>query len=213
MAHFWDAWKMYNLQDFPRGIDWVLIPRQARAESLLLWLLGSAGEPSFFCLPAAGGGFLALLCPGGGGGTGHSRAWQISSTGMLPTSRAVWGSGQGTTSNGQRTARDSAVPKPLRALHCWGAQGRGLGTALAFTHREPAETMPAGNQGSVWDRILQVGTMLALAFVVAFGSSMDVAAIQQDCPNKLDYNQELLTVGEACRCAARKGTWHAWWCS
>ncbi|KAA6425635.1 MAG: Sulfate Permease Family [Trebouxia sp. A1-2] len=41
----------------------------------------------------------------------------------------------------------------------------------------------------------QIPTALALFFVVAFGSSLDVAAIQQDSPEPLDYNRELVTVG------------------
>ena len=41
----------------------------------------------------------------------------------------------------------------------------------------------------------QIPTALALFFVVAFGSSLDVAAIQQDSPEPLDYNSELVTVG------------------
>jgi hypothetical protein len=43
---------------------------------------------------------------------------------------------------------------------------------------------------------LQVPQLVALFFVVAFGSSLDVAAIQQDMPEPLDYNSELVTVGE-----------------
>lgn len=42
----------------------------------------------------------------------------------------------------------------------------------------------------------QIPTALALFFVVAFGSSLDVAAIQQDSPEPLDYNSELVTVGK-----------------
>lgn len=42
----------------------------------------------------------------------------------------------------------------------------------------------------------QAGKILALYFVVAFGSSMDVAAIQADVAMPLDYNKELVTVGE-----------------
>lgn len=42
----------------------------------------------------------------------------------------------------------------------------------------------------------QLPTALALFFIVAFGSSLDVAAVQQDSPDPLDYNQELVTVGE-----------------
>ena len=38
--------------------------------------------------------------------------------------------------------------------------------------------------------------MFALFFVVAFGSSLDVAAIQADSPDPLDYNSELRTVGK-----------------
>jgi SulP family sulfate permease len=36
---------------------------------------------------------------------------------------------------------------------------------------------------------------LALYFIVAFGSSMDIAAIQADSPRDLNYNSELVTVG------------------
>ncbi|KDD74914.1 hypothetical protein H632_c991p0, partial [Helicosporidium sp. ATCC 50920] len=41
----------------------------------------------------------------------------------------------------------------------------------------------------------QAGKIFALYFVVAFGSSMDVAAIQAESPTPLDYNSELVTVG------------------
>ncbi len=41
----------------------------------------------------------------------------------------------------------------------------------------------------------QIPKLLALFFVVAFGSSLDVAAIQAGVPNTLDYNHELKTVG------------------
>jgi hypothetical protein len=43
----------------------------------------------------------------------------------------------------------------------------------------------------------QAGMLVALYFVVAFGSSLDVAAIQADMPRELDYDRELVTVGEA----------------
>ncbi|KAL4859503.1 putative vacuolar membrane protein [Chlorella vulgaris] len=36
--------------------------------------------------------------------------------------------------------------------------------------------------------------MLGLALVVIFGSAMDIAAIQQDTPQKIDFNRELITV-------------------
>jgi len=50
--------------------------------------------------------------------------------------------------------------------------------------------------GVLWSAMpRQLPTVLALAFVVAFGSSLDVAAIQQDNPEELDYNKELVTVG------------------
>eukprot|EP01025_Chloroclados_australasicus_P038986 TRINITY_DN4023_c0_g1_i5.p1 TRINITY_DN4023_c0_g1~~TRINITY_DN4023_c0_g1_i5.p1 ORF type:complete len:784 (+),score=96.96 TRINITY_DN4023_c0_g1_i5:30-2354(+) len=41
----------------------------------------------------------------------------------------------------------------------------------------------------------QIPTVLALFLVVAFGSSMDVAAIQSDYPKELDFDRELVTVG------------------
>ncbi|KAK9811232.1 hypothetical protein WJX72_000395 [[Myrmecia] bisecta] len=47
---------------------------------------------------------------------------------------------------------------------------------------------------AVWP---QLPKLLALFFVVAFGSSLDVAAIQADMPDPLDYNHELKTVGLA----------------
>ncbi len=38
--------------------------------------------------------------------------------------------------------------------------------------------------------------IIALFFVAAFGSSLDVAAIQAESPEPLDFNHELQTVGE-----------------
>ena len=43
----------------------------------------------------------------------------------------------------------------------------------------------------------QFPKVIGLFVVVAFGSSLDVAAIQADSPEPLDYNHELKTVGEA----------------
>lgn len=40
----------------------------------------------------------------------------------------------------------------------------------------------------------QIGKLVGLYFVVAFGSSMDIAAIQSDAPD-VNYNSELVTVG------------------
>ena len=54
--------------------------------------------------------------------------------------------------------------------------------------------------GIYWSVIpRQLPTALALFFVVAFGSSLDVAAIQQDSPEPLDYNKELVTVGKTAK--------------
>ncbi len=41
--------------------------------------------------------------------------------------------------------------------------------------------------------------VVALFFVAAFGSSLDVAAIQAELPEPLDFNHELQTVG-VCSC-------------
>ena len=58
-------------------------------------------------------------------------------------------------------------------------------------------------KGILWSALpRQLPTVLALAFVVAFGSSLDVAAIQQGSPDELDYNRELVTVGAQCFVAA-----------
>jgi sulfate permease, SulP family len=46
-----------------------------------------------------------------------------------------------------------------------------------------------------WEAVpRQAGKLVGLYFVVAFGSSMDIAAIQSDAPD-VDYNSELVTVG------------------
>lgn len=42
----------------------------------------------------------------------------------------------------------------------------------------------------------QAPKAIALFLVVAFGSCLDVAAIQADTPGQLDFNHELQTVGE-----------------
>lgn len=58
-------------------------------------------------------------------------------------------------------------------------------------------SMFAGSDGGgvLWGAMpRQLPTVAALAFVVAFGSSLDVAAIQQDNSEELDYNKELVTV-------------------
>ena len=41
----------------------------------------------------------------------------------------------------------------------------------------------------------QLPKLIALFFVVTFGSSLDISAIQADLPIPLDYNRELQTVG------------------
>ncbi|KAG2785658.1 hypothetical protein PC129_g8487 [Phytophthora cactorum] len=41
----------------------------------------------------------------------------------------------------------------------------------------------------------QFGTWIGMVFIVAFGSCLDIAAIELDMDKKLDFNQELNTVG------------------
>ena len=43
--------------------------------------------------------------------------------------------------------------------------------------------------------VRQLPKLIALFFVVTFGSSLDISAIQADLPTPLDYNRELQTVG------------------
>ena len=51
--------------------------------------------------------------------------------------------------------------------------------------------------GVMWSTMpRQIPQLIGLFAVVAFGSSLDVAAIQQDSPTQLDFNAELMTVGE-----------------
>lgn len=54
-------------------------------------------------------------------------------------------------------------------------------------------------EGVQWSAMpRQIPSLIALFMVVTFGSALDVAAIQQDTPFPLDFNQELVTVGERC---------------
>ena len=46
----------------------------------------------------------------------------------------------------------------------------------------------------------QVGKLVTLFFVVSFGSSLDISAIQADLPVPIDYNAELQTVGANVAC-------------
>ena len=56
-------------------------------------------------------------------------------------------------------------------------------------------------EGVQWSAMpRQIPSLIALFMVVTFGSALDVAAIQQDTPFPLDFNQELVTVGEQCVC-------------
>ncbi len=43
--------------------------------------------------------------------------------------------------------------------------------------------------------------IIALFFICAFGSSLDVAAIQGESPEPLDFNHELQTVGAPGPCS------------
>ena len=42
----------------------------------------------------------------------------------------------------------------------------------------------------------QLPKLLPLFFAVAFGSSLDISAIQTESPEPLDYNKQLSTIGE-----------------
>lgn len=54
-------------------------------------------------------------------------------------------------------------------------------------------------EGVQWSAMpRQIPSLIALFLVVTFGSALDVAAIQQDTPYPLDFNQELVTVGAYC---------------
>lgn len=51
--------------------------------------------------------------------------------------------------------------------------------------------------------------VVALFFVAAFGSSLDVAAIQAESPEPLDFNHELQTVGVCFLCITIKVNSHS----
>ena len=42
----------------------------------------------------------------------------------------------------------------------------------------------------------QLPKLVPLFFAVAFGSSLDISAIQTESPEPLDYNRQLSTIGE-----------------
>ena len=48
--------------------------------------------------------------------------------------------------------------------------------------------------------VRQTPKLIALFFVVTFGSSLDISAIQADLPMPIDYNRELQTVGALLGC-------------
>ncbi len=56
----------------------------------------------------------------------------------------------------------------------------------------------------------QAGKLFTLFFVVSFGSSLDISAIQADLPMPIDYNAELQTVGATLVCtpSVRVGSHH-----
>lgn len=56
---------------------------------------------------------------------------------------------------------------------------------------------------AMWE---QVPKIITLFFVQAFGATLDVAAIQADYPEPVDYNEELITVGLANLVAGAAGT-------
>lgn len=60
--------------------------------------------------------------------------------------------------------------------------------------------------GIAWPIVLHASqSTIPLALVVAFGSSMDIAAIQADVPEELQYDKELITVGTSNLTAAVLG--------
>ena len=46
----------------------------------------------------------------------------------------------------------------------------------------------------------QLPKLVPLFFAVAFGSSLDISAIQTESPEPLDYNRQLSTIGDASCC-------------
>ena len=54
----------------------------------------------------------------------------------------------------------------------------------------------------------QLPKLVPLFFAVAFGSSLDISAIQTESPEPLDYNRQLSTIGDA-SCRKLRGAVHA----
>lgn len=46
----------------------------------------------------------------------------------------------------------------------------------------------------------QLPKLVPLFFAVAFGSSLDISAIQTESPEPLDYNRQLSTIGDTSSC-------------
>ena len=53
---------------------------------------------------------------------------------------------------------------------------------------------------SIHAMLQQLPKLVPLFFAVAFGSSLDISAIQTEAPEPLDYNRQLSTIGDAILC-------------
>ena len=103
------------------------------------------------------------------------RAWSLYNIHDFPPSNILWGAMPSQVGNGLASLSDGTAP---------GTYSSSTGTRrMLNASGAPSAMRP------------QAGKLLALFFVVAFGSSMDIAAIQADSPRDLDYNSELVTVG------------------
>ena len=78
----------------------------------------------------------------------------------------------------------------IHACSFQGSEGPGLSLRLFNIHlSDPLGSVDWGAASQ------QASKLVTLFFVVSFGSSLDISAIQADLPVPIDYNAELQTVG------------------
>lgn len=156
-------------------------------------------HPQSLHLPAPPDPPLPAACAQPGDGEWKFwRAWELYGIRDWPPSNILWSA---LPSQARPTPRLRALRRyhPCLVPHpalTWLAAGRCPGAGSH--HRSACQRRPA--------RLLtapclrgpphpQLPKLAALFFIVAFGSSMDIAAIQADSAQDLDYNSELVTVG------------------
>eukprot|EP00887_Chlorella_sp_A99_P004621 scaffold4.g4621.t1 len=168
--------------------------------------------------------FVGYFCIAGGVGLGvgvelsRLPAWaQLAATpGRLAKLAATGGACLVMKAVTARSSHPAALPGVLVAINAvfWAALWAGGGTMASAQAAGWVMRSPEASQRKFWElwdlfdmpglslarlhlpaAARQAGKLAGLFLVVTFGACMDVAAIQQDTPRKLDVDRELTTIG------------------